>query len=381
MSTTSTPQPKPTYHHRLFAGNPTPLLIFESLPTPSTSTTSSPPPPPPPPQTPAHFEDVKWVFYMIPGNPGIPEYYESFLRELWILFEGRCVCVCVGHPGHSRPSVRKDAVAVVGGGGVFSKDARGVENDLRRELERQREEMVGRLPERVLGLEEQVRNKVAVLDYLLDRYPNAQVVMAGHSIGSYMATEVLKARPHPHHRLHTIINLFPTLHHIVRTPRGRSLNPLFHFPLRHLALLLIFLLRLPFLLFPFLPSTWWTSLVSFLSGIPSKDQAHATAHHLLHPSTLSHALQLAKDEMKKVKEMDLKTLKREQRRLIFYYSKVDTWAPPQHYELVKRELGGREGEARVYMCEMDVPHGFVIGYSDVMAKKVFEWMGEEILFL
>lgn len=52
--------------------------------------------------------------------------------------------------------------------------------------------------------------------------PDTKFVLVGHSVGSFICTEVLKARPMQN--IVRLIALFPTLQHIAKTPNGVALS-------------------------------------------------------------------------------------------------------------------------------------------------------------
>lgn len=71
-------------------------------------------------------------------------------------------------------------------------------------------------------LEEQVENKIAILDRLREIYPaETRFILAGHSMGGWLALQVLKARAS---HIERIFELFPTIHRIADTPNGRKLK-------------------------------------------------------------------------------------------------------------------------------------------------------------
>lgn len=114
--------------------------------------------------------DVQQVFVMVPGNPGHPEFYVDYMGLLHA--ETKRPCVIIGHTGHSPHTATPH---------LFSHF-------------------------------HQVEHKVHVMHTLRGRYPNAKFVLLGHSIGAWIALEMLKFLDTD--RIHRVINLFPTVHHI-----------------------------------------------------------------------------------------------------------------------------------------------------------------------
>ncbi|KAI8982153.1 hypothetical protein BDF20DRAFT_818806 [Mycotypha africana] len=113
--------------------------------------------------------DKKTILLFIPGNPGLVEYYTSFLHGLHKL-------------------VASPSFEIIGGN--------------------------------------QIQHKVDCLDQLLKENGsnNVNFILMGHSIGSYIAAAVLKRRPH--HHISRVIALFPTLREIALTPNGVNITRL-----------------------------------------------------------------------------------------------------------------------------------------------------------
>ncbi|KAJ3208890.1 hypothetical protein HDU67_006492 [Dinochytrium kinnereticum] len=248
------------------------------------------------------------VFFLIPGNPGVVQYYEEFMYQLWKECE------------------------------------MGIEV--------------------ILNLQEQIKHKVDCMDFLLDKYsPLSNFIVAGHSIGAYMALKVLRARPTA--PIVKCLNLFPTLHNISKTPKGRQVSILTLPVIRHTAVLLLVMIRV---LLIFSPSMF-RSIVAAASNQKGRDLA-VTCDRLLHPRPMLHATTLGAWEMGEVKELDTDVIAENVSKMIFYYSEIDMWAPRSHFEGMKEKFPNAE----VYLCDQNLPHAFVIGYSDVMAAKVAKWI-------
>lgn len=61
------------------------------------------------------------------------------------------------------------------------------------------------------------------IDILLqENGPDTNIILMGHSIGSYISAAVLKHRPH--HGISRVIGLFPTLREIALTPNGVNIT-------------------------------------------------------------------------------------------------------------------------------------------------------------
>lgn len=127
------------------------------------------------------------LLYLIPGNPGIVEWYETFLALLGRL-NPDTVFVVSAHAGHTPEEYAKQDADV--------------------------------------DLHAQIQHKIDIFDQLELEYRASGITrfdVAGHSIGAYMALELTRARPIVGH----CYCLFPTLHSMRESPQGSRLSVLF----------------------------------------------------------------------------------------------------------------------------------------------------------
>ncbi|KAI8902663.1 hypothetical protein BC833DRAFT_520839 [Globomyces pollinis-pini] len=264
------------------------------------------------------------VLLMIPGNPGIAEYYLPFLTTVKSQLGPKLDIIAVSYPGFTA----NDHV--------------------------------------LLSLKEQVDHKIALLDLLIDIYPdNTRFFIAGHSVGAYMAHQILKARPYSN--ITRVISLFPTLHSMAVTPRANQVAPLTNAFVRSCLVLIVFWLS-------FLPSAFLLPIAELVDGQGGEDKRRIlrlTVQKYLHSNVLNSALFLANNEFKLIKELDKKAIDSHQERYIMYYSKTDGWTPLEdHYELIKKEFP----KVDLHLCEHDTDHAFVVSDSERMGHKVVEWL-------
>lgn len=72
-------------------------------------------------------------------------------------------------------------------------------------------------PDKEYTFQEQIDHKVFCFDMLQKANPDARIIIMGHSIGAYLAAEVVKQRPTAVSR---VFGLFPCLYDIGKTPKG-----------------------------------------------------------------------------------------------------------------------------------------------------------------
>ncbi|CBQ69812.1 conserved hypothetical protein [Sporisorium reilianum SRZ2] len=253
------------------------------------------------------------VLLFIPGNPGVSSYYIDFLHAIYtspLLKTSGIEILAVSHRGHAPlPSIGTNSVW--GDNGTNAAQAgKGYGCTLR----------------------DQVRHKVAVVDAVHRMYNSeerrAQVVVVGHSIGAWIAGEVLKARPEC---VDGVQLLFPTMEWIGRTPNARRIRTLLLNPVARRVVLPV-----PLLLLALLPVCVVVWLVRALTG-QRQAGALATAELLTTRGAVNNALNMAQEEFATVQKLEPSTVdafaafttERAGGRVRSYWASEDTdaWAP------------------------------------------------------
>jgi pimeloyl-ACP methyl ester carboxylesterase len=119
---------------------------------------------------------------VVPGNPAILPYYETFLHSMHQKLDKRHRILAVNHLGHHSDNTHK-------------------ENGSNHEF---------------FGLTDQVQHKIAFVDSLLEANPEEEFIFMGHSIGAYMVMRMLMERPDI--KAKKVYHLFPTLHSLKVAP-------------------------------------------------------------------------------------------------------------------------------------------------------------------
>lgn len=90
------------------------------------------------------------------------------------------------------------------------------------------------------------------------------------------------------------------------------------------------------------------------------------------PSVMSKVVQMADDEMEKVKAPDYDLMKQNEDRLTFFYSTLDEWAPPSYYEELIRNLPNVDAKSTDKF-----EHSFVAKSSYEMGALLGEWIQQQ----
>ncbi|KAI8074911.1 hypothetical protein BC940DRAFT_230494 [Gongronella butleri] len=240
-------------------------------------------------------QQPKTVLFFVCGNPGLVEYYTSFLQAI--------------HQA-AKPTL----------------------------------EIVGATAGRLYGLQEQIDHKIACFDQLRsDNADDTEYILMGHSMGSYVCAELLKQRPE--HRITRLIALFPTLREIALTPNGVNISRL--------------LSRVPTSviagaagLTTWLPGPLRQGLTGLVTG-QRNGALQVTAHGLLHGSVVQNALHLAKEEMESIGALDHDFYQVHIDKFILYYSRNDQWAPKDHHDYMAEAFpNGKKQKSTIFVSKL-----------------------------
>ncbi|KXG49990.1 Protein of unknown function DUF2305 [Penicillium griseofulvum] len=188
-----------------------------------------------------------------------------------------------------------------------------------------------------------------------------KVILIGHSVGAYIAMEILRrhreARPESTFDIVGGAMLFPTVKDIAASPSGQKLTTLLSI-IPRLAVVVSFFARLLTFL---LPASLLRSVVRLFMGDPPDHALDTTCSFLKSPRGVRQALHMAADEMRTItsdKWCD------------------DVWgaasAPDQTRDEIVAMRGQKGGQAgpTMVVCEEGLPHAFCLKHSDVMAREV-----------
>ncbi|KAJ3822097.1 hypothetical protein F5880DRAFT_1660424 [Lentinula raphanica] len=262
-------------------------------------------------------EDPKTVVLFIPGNPGLSEFYIPFLSALHQQNGNICI-LAQSHLGHTQEA-----------------------------------------PALVHDLAAQVSAATEAFDALVQTYPQRRYVVIGHSVGSWIAVQVLKARSSD---IHSLFLLFPTIANISDTPNGRSLFWAFQPPLPHIISKMSFLLRpLYSSILPLLFNEWPRAQIDVLLA-------------LLHsPSCIKACLSMAHEEMNTICELDVNLIETHKHRIHMYFAETDDWVG-KNKGVILRSFNPDPESVKVVHGEHGVPHAFCINHSDELANQCTLWL-------
>jgi len=206
----------------------------------------------------------------------------------------------------------------------------------------------------------QIRNALRVFDALSTWFGiNPRIVIAGHSVGSWVALQVLKLRSAA---VSGVFLLFPTIVNIARTPNGRLLSRFFRPPFPRAISQIARVLRLVPL----------TILCRLLSEYPIS-QAQVLRSFLLSPSSIFAAMTMAHDEMLTIRELDTTILDKYRHQIWFYFAEQDDWVE-RGREMILQVSRAEPGTTRVVHGHRNIPHAFCINHGEELAAQCYEWL-------
>ncbi|EDO34015.1 predicted protein, partial [Nematostella vectensis] len=267
---------------------------------------------------------------IIPGNPGLIEYYDDFIISLF-QWSGKTLPIYgVSHAGKLKNKQDEEAS-----------------------------------PECTIctgtySLQEQIKHKQ---DYIENHIPpSMKIVLIGHSIGAYIALKLLKESSRAADIVKLIL-LFPTIERMAATPNGRIITPIVNY-FKWFAVSTVSVVS-------YLPTSFTRLLVRWwFSGKNTTNSVVDTTMKLLTSDASNNCLGMAYCEMQEVQDLDTEVIGNNLKKIIFYYGSSDQWAPVSYYE----ELKSRFPEGEIYLCQRGFEHAFVLSASVEVAEMVWGWI-------
>lgn len=430
-------------------------------PTIFTLPASSPPPLPPTSPTtntflaerfgPAAGPRKRWLIYFVTGNPGLVGYYDLFLSHLHFLLTAHPTLA----PRHAFEVFGRSLSGFESrgceAGGVWPANVREGRRGIKGGWRKQKKPPFG-LHEQIDGVEwalwDHVRGMREEADDDGERYGSGsavlvngageevdgkeggaeetRVVVIGHSVGAYMALEVVKrwrealqekkrkmgekekvddgavmlnadadvsvdVEEKEGGRIVGSVCLFPTVTHIAKSSSGLKLTMLLE-SIPNLAILAHFLAHaLTF----FFPTLILTELLALILAQPP-DAARTTAEFLKSPHGVRQALHMATDELQTITHdawdaevwgaADPSPVGVARPKLFFLFGKEDHWVADETRDELIKARGRARAEKRdeekwkpvMEVDESGIPHGFCIdpNHSITVAEKVARYIEE-----
>ncbi|KAI9807394.1 MAG: hypothetical protein M1833_000139 [Piccolia ochrophora] len=313
-----------------------------------------------------------YMIYMIPGNPGLIQYYKSFLATLSLVLSSASTPFSI--EGHSLAGFECSTSSYI------------TPHNL--------EQQVLHVESRIETSIKQTQNSSANRCTDPTGQSPTKVILIGHSVGSYILLEILRRhRQSSQTRFFEIVGgilLFPTVTHIARSPSGLKLSKVIQIP--YLPHIVGSFARVAAAIIPTKVLVW---LIKTVTKFP-EDAARTTWRFLQRSLGVREALYLARDEMKTITEdawddevwgaatSPATSVLVSRPKLIFYFGQNDHWvADHTRDELIAARASMppedgllREDKPQMMIDQDHVPHGFCIKHSEMVAEKVQGWVEE-----
>ena len=264
------------------------------------------------------------IFVVIPGNPGIAQFYIEFAEEM--TKQNDAAAVCLGFAGHDTNQQ-----------GVFS---------------------VG----------EQIHFIESLVKQITAANPTSKLHFYGHSVGSYVAVNAA-GRSSISDSVKSIYCLYPTVEHIAKAENAR-IWPLLLPGMRHVVAAFAGLVGL-------LPLSVRKSIAGKFANTSDKSHLEVVAK-MTSFMLIRNVLFMALTEFEEIKEIDIHPSVLD--KCTFFYGQSDGWVP-RHYkdnmekyvkETSSKPLGSTLNcpKPRVLRDPTAAPHAFVLSHSKQVAELV-----------
>ncbi|KAJ8065291.1 hypothetical protein OCU04_005989 [Sclerotinia nivalis] len=230
--------------------------------------------------------------------------------------------------------------------------------------------------------------------------PYQNVILIGHSVGSYILLETLTKliAPSTVPSISAVLSgilLFPTVTHISHSPSGTKLTPLMSIP--NFPVLASFTAKI---LLYCAPNVVLDFLVKKITGMP-EEAAKVTTSFLRSKNGIWQALHLARDEMNTITEdkwdseiwgvehSESSQSNASPPKLIFYFGENDHWVASHTRDALiaaraspmptpassTSSFSIKASSKPIMMIDKEgIDHGFCINHSETMAAKVKDWI-------
>ncbi|KAK9296919.1 hypothetical protein QLX08_009183 [Tetragonisca angustula] len=277
----------------------------------------------------------KDVVVVITGNPGVPEFYEGFMKTVKSRVPTEVPVWVIGNAGHVQPPSNLSV--------TMPDDSTWNEHySLMAQLQHKKDFIKKYVPE------------------------NAKLHLVGHSIGSWMILNMLKDDDIAK-KITKCYLIFPTIEHMARTTNGWWFNRI-----SKIAFFLIFMCSL-FSILPRSLQIFCLNMILPLIPIPLK--YNNAMLQFLNPDTVKRVIKMAEEEMEIVKERDDDTISKYADKLWFYYGNCDDWVPVTYY----KNLMFKHPELNAVLCKHGYRHSFVLQYDNQMGKLVGDKINDNIV--
>lgn len=273
------------------------------------------------------------LILMVPGSPGVTDFYLEFLNCMWNNYE------------------RKIPVWTMAYGGLY--DLPGEQSEVPDYYSEK---------EQRYDLDGQIQHKI---EFIMRYVPeHVKIHLISHSIGSWISLQMLK-EPRLKAKVINCYFLFPALDELAKSPRGKMfrylLMPCYH-PFESFYKNVV--LRMPEELLKIIVSAFF-----WVTGLPLKIYP-IIYQHLLSPAPGQRSYRLAASAMRRIQQLDVNLIKEHQDILHIYYGTVDGWVPVHRYENMRKNCPGVDTR----LCDLSMEHGFVLDHSQKMADILREWI-------
>lgn len=256
------------------------------------------------------------IIIMFTGNPGVASFYYEFCEKLYEAFKIPVWVVSLA--GHEIPPNDSSLMP-------------NINNNTH-----------------LYDLNGQIKSKKELFRRFVPE--GCKVHLLGHSVGGFMALELLKDDDVADKVQHSYL-LFPVLENITETKNGRFLNAVIF-----KILWLVYFAAGFFLMLPHFLKVLLLSIYAKIVGMRLTPSNRKAIISLINPTVLQSVFDLAKDEMIVIKGLEVDLIKKRKDKILVYYSDHDGWAPVSHYENLVRAVPGVEAE----ICKKGLDHAFML---------------------
>jgi pimeloyl-ACP methyl ester carboxylesterase len=248
-------------------------------------------------------ETLDKVIVIIPGNPGVTDFYDSFAKKLH--FTLKIPVIVVGYLGHSFEHT---------------------------EL-------------KTFSIHEQMEHKYQFLQFLIQKHPKISIYLAGHSIGAWVGVQILGRDVE---QITQFFGLFPTISNLNLSENGQHL---FYKLVVRNGIRNLFSLGAHAASFLPKPIRLW--IAEFIKK--ESELEPYVIQSLFNYKILNNVFYMAGTEFNDIREANYDIIDKYQSKIQFYYGDIDHWVPQGFNQIMKKKYPNI-----VTIDDQENKHAFVI---------------------
>lgn len=276
------------------------------------------------------LNDESLFIIHIPGNPGLIGFYENYFSYLYEKFEKKVNIIGTSNKGLLNISWKESFK----NGFFFIKRC---------------------------SLKDQVKYHLDFTKFLMKKHPNAKFIFTSHSLGSYILLEMLNSLPAE--KVLKGFLLCPAIENLAKSPKGMK----FIYKSSKNSDVFIYLSSFLLLIFFFIPKIVKKGILSHISNEENIVENIIRLHDF---NVALNYINLGGESLRYVKDLNEKIIRKNEKKLYFFYTMYDEWIPLNLFNKMKTKFK----KANFYLDDGRIAHAYILQGNEETVELVYKWI-------